>query len=93
MTEQVENPLRIVHTEGTAAETWTVDTNKQLPFDGRALSVDGFQVLGRLRNGNNVVKFSTGYADTQIGPDRDQFQFTWEEPLRGTISATVRMDL
>ena len=91
--EPAENPLRVLHTEASAASTWTIETDKRLPFEGRVVSVDGYQVLGRLRSVSNVIKFSAGYADTQIGPDRDQFQYTWSEPLRGTISATVRMDL
>ncbi|NRB01669.1 MAG: right-handed parallel beta-helix repeat-containing protein [Rhodobacteraceae bacterium] len=87
-----ENPLKIEHTEGSPAAVWTIDTAQQLPFGGEVRGVDSHQVKGKLRNGNNVIKYSPGYADPAVGPNRDQFQMSWNEDLRGTIIATVRMD-
>ena len=92
VSERVSNPLRLRHTEGSVATTWSVDTEERLPFKGQTLSVEGAVVLGRLRNSSNSVVFATPALDTRKGTNHDHIEVTWDQPLRGTLQLTIRMD-
>ena len=89
---RVSNPLRMKHTEGSVATTWTVDTNEKLPFNGQTLAVDSVVVLGRIRNSSNSVVFLSPAADTRKGSNFDQVQLTWQQPVRGAVQVAIRMD-
>ena len=90
--ERVSNPLRLKHTESSVATTWTIETDDQFPFKGQALAIDSVVALGRIRNSSNSVVFPSPAADIRKGVNFDQFQLTWEQPVRGTVQVVVRMD-
>ncbi|WP_028955100.1 glycosyl hydrolase family 28-related protein [Sulfitobacter sp. 20_GPM-1509m] len=88
----VSNPLRVRHGETTTAQTWVIDTNGELPFEGWATQVVAVTAHGRLRNDNNVTKFDFPYTDPEEGPNRDQVHLGWDQPMKGTVNLIVRMD-
>ncbi len=90
---QVSNPLRLRHYENTTAQTWVVDTNDELPFGGRALLVDSIVTTDPVKNNSNVTKFQMPYVDAQQGANADQVHLIWDEPMRGSVHMTVRMDV
>ncbi|QBF30292.1 glycosyl hydrolase family 28-related protein [Thalassococcus sp. S3] len=89
---QVANPLRVQFTENTARETWTIDTNEELPFRGRAMNVDAVAVTGNLRNNNNVITYASPNALTQQGSRGSQVQLRWPNAVKGTVVVTSRID-
>ena len=92
MLEKVTNPLRIKHTESSVATTWTIETDDRFPFKGQALAIDSAIPLGRIRNSSNSIVFPSPAADIRKGVNFDQFQLTWDQPVRGTVQVVVRMD-
>ena len=92
MFEQAHNPLVVEHTQNTNATTWTVDTNKKLPFESHCMSVDAVVLSGDIYKNANVKQFQTPEAKGEIGSDKDQFRLEWGSAVRGEIRAAVRMD-
>ncbi|WP_415922025.1 glycosyl hydrolase family 28-related protein [Tateyamaria sp. SN6-1] len=92
VTEQAHNPLHIQYSQNSNAQTWTIDTNKQLPFEAFCRSVDAVVATSDIRNSSNVKQFQAPVARGRIGPNDDQFSLEWGTAVRGTIRATVRMD-
>lgn len=93
VTKQSANPLRIRHDQATAAETWTLGTNGELPFEARARGVDAVVAKGKIRNGASVVRHSVPYAKLEEGANGDAVQLVWEEAMRGEVMVAVRIDL
>lgn len=92
VTEQAHNPLVVEHTQNNNAKTWTVGTNKKLPFDGYCMFVDSVSLSGDLRNSAGVKQFEAPVAKGRIGASEDQFTLEWSSEMRGQIRAVVRMD-
>jgi hypothetical protein len=90
--EKATNPLRIKHTESSVASTWTIETDEKFPFKGQALAIDSAIALGRIRNSSDSIVFPSPAADIRKGANFDQFQLTWDQPVRGTVQVVVRMD-
>jgi hypothetical protein len=89
---QVECPALIDFSQGSEADTWTIDAADVLPFGGQALSVDSVITLGALRNAANVRQYAMPHVDLRQGPNRDQLRLVWPTAVRGRVMATVRMD-
>lgn len=88
----VENP-RILNVEQTTeASTWTVDCSDVLAFDGFARNVTALVPEGRIRNASNVSNWDFPYVAVEQGPNDDQVELNFSEPVRGTMIMTVRMD-
>lgn len=92
VTEQAHNPLIVEHTQNNNAKTWTIGTNKQLPFDGYCMFVDSVSLSGDLRNSASVKQFEMPVAKGRIGSTEEEFSLEWSTEMRGQIRATVRMD-
>ncbi|MEO0669196.1 MAG: glycosyl hydrolase family 28-related protein [Pseudomonadota bacterium] len=92
VSEQAHNPLHIDFTQNSNAQTWTVDTDKRLPFEGFCRFIDAVVATGDIRNSSNVKQFQAPVARGRNGPDEDRFTLEWGTPVRGSIRATVRMD-
>ncbi|WP_147107297.1 glycosyl hydrolase family 28-related protein [Tateyamaria sp. syn59] len=90
--EHAENPLVVAHNQGTNARTWTVGTDKKLPFEGFCQFVDSVMLTGDLRNNSNQRRYETPVGRGRIGSDDDQFSLEFSEDMRGSVRATVRMD-
>ncbi len=86
------NPLHVTHSQNSASNTWTVQTEGQLPFGGRCRGVDAVVATGRLRNSGGTTIFATPYVGLEQGSDGDEVDLHWETNLTGDVSVTVRMD-
>ncbi len=92
VTEQVQNPASLTHTEASASTTWVAETAPYLPFGGRARFVDGVMPNGAVQNSANSDVFSLPWADVSYGPNNSQVRFVWETAVKGTVRYTARMD-
>ena len=90
--EQAHNPLIIEHTKYSNEQTWTVGTNKQLPFKSYCMFVDSVALTGDMRDNSNVKRFETPVAKGRVGTNQDAFSLEFSTALRGRIRATLRMD-
>ncbi len=91
--KRTASPLRLRHDQGTAAQTWVVDTAGELPFGGRARAVDGVVALGQIRNAQSAVKHAMPHARLEEGANKDQVILSWDEAMRGEVSLMVRVDI
>lgn len=89
---QVSNPLRVRHTEGSVAQTWNIDMNNELPFGGQARGVDSIVALDKIRNGQSATVHSMPYVLTQQGSSKDTIKLVWDQPVRGEVAISVRID-
>ena len=92
VTEPVENPLRVTHSQSTGSSAWTIDTGTGLPFQGRATNVDSVVATDGIRNNANAVIYPFPFVGVQQGPEKKQIRLNWPEPTRGTVRILVRMD-
>ncbi|WP_170551484.1 glycosyl hydrolase family 28-related protein [Ruegeria atlantica] len=90
--QKVANPLRVKHTQGTAARAWSVQTAGELPFGGYARSCDAVTALGALRNTFGAVTYATPYVQLEQGASRNAINLRWPEAVRGEVSTLIRME-
>jgi len=89
---QAANPLRLSHTQNTAAASWTVEGAPLLPFGGRARAIDALVPTDRIRDAAGLSVPEMPHVDVEQGPARDQLRLNWSAPVRGRVSLTIRMD-
>ncbi|OUD10972.1 hypothetical protein BVC71_00070 [Marivivens niveibacter] len=92
VTEETVNPAMIEHSQSTASRTWVIDTAPTLPFGGRARVVETLQNEGSITNGSNSVDYSTPWIEPSYGTDMTQIAVNWQNAVKGTVWARVRMD-
>ncbi len=88
-----ENPLLVRFSQNSAAQTWVVDTEKRLPFDGYAMEVESLVTRSRPRDVNNVSKYHMPYTQTREGGAQNRVHVIWPEDMRGDITMKVRSDI
>ena len=93
VSRQVSNPLRLRHSEATAAQTWTIDLGGELPFDGEARGVDSVVALGPIKTSANQNHFTMPFIRTEQGGQDDKIDLVWDEPVTGEVTVVVRIDL
>ena len=89
---QAANPLRLSHTQNTAAASWIVDGAPRLPFGGRARAIDALVPTDRIRDGAGVSVPELPHVDVEQGAAGDQLRLNWSAPVHGRLSLTIRMD-
>jgi hypothetical protein len=92
VTHGAASPLRLEHVQNSAAASWTVNTDRQLPFEGRARKVDAVAAIGPIRTGGGSTRYATPYIEVEQGSNRDQVRLRWQEALRGEVQVIVRVD-
>ncbi len=92
VTEPIENPLRVTHTQSSTAASWTVDTGTGLPFEGRATNCDSIVATDNVRTSSGATTFTFPHVDVQQGTDKDQIRLNWPDAVSGTVRVLVRMD-
>jgi hypothetical protein len=90
--EPVFNPLTFRHTEGSDASSWSVSTEKQLPFGGLTKSMVGLVPDGKIIRGTNTRVTEFPYTALKQGADQDELAVKWSVACRGLVHLTVRMD-
>jgi len=89
---ETQNPVIREHEQSSEATTWTIETDRYLPFGGKAMTVDAVVPVGAIRNDDNDAVFALPYAVPEQGSDEDEFHLVWPEPVRGKVKYSVRMD-
>lgn len=92
VSEQVSNPLKLKHTEGSVASTWDVDTAGLLPFQGNARSLDSVVAIDRIRNSAGSTQYIAPYAQLNQGSQKDRINLLWGTSVRGAVQLSIRMD-
>ena len=87
------NPLVVAHTQNTAAETWTVESEGFVPFGGRIRMVEAVQPEGAITTSSNAARHVFPHATPGTGTQGTQVQLRWGEAVRGKAIVTMRMDL
>ena len=92
VTEIVQNPASLTHTQSTASNSWIADTDPHLPFKGYARFVDAVTADGAIKDAGNADVFELPWVDASYGTENRQARFVWQTPVSGTIRYTARMD-
>ncbi|WP_380054360.1 glycosyl hydrolase family 28-related protein [Falsihalocynthiibacter sp. SS001] len=90
--EPIFNPLSFRHTEESDSSSWTVDTEKKLPFGGMTKSMVGLVPDGKILRSSNTHVVEFPYTSLKQGSDQDELRVKWSVACRGTVHLTVRMD-
>ena len=92
ISKQVENPMRIAHSEETPSATWEIDLAGELPFSGPARRIDALVILDEVRDTSGNPVFLMPHTIAQQGPNKDRVQIAWGQPVAGDVAVTVRID-
>lgn len=92
VTYQAMNPLRIRHSQSSAAGTWTIGPDGELPFGARARGIDGVVMLDAIVNGSGAQVSAMPYSKLQQGAAKDLIQLVWPEAVKGEVAVLVRID-
>ena len=86
------NPLVILHTQNSAADTWVVDGGGFMPFGSRARNTTSIVADGAIINSSGAAQYVMPYAVNEQGTNRDQVNLRWPTPVRGKALLTIRCD-
>ena len=92
VSQLVMNPLPILHTQNTAADTWVVDGGAFMPFGGRVRNTQSVVADGAITNTANVAQFVMPFVLNEQGPGRNLVHLRWPTAVKGKILATIRCD-
>ncbi|MDA7967015.1 glycosyl hydrolase family 28-related protein [Ruegeria sp.] len=87
-----QNPLRVRHTQNSASSAWTVGSQGQLPFGGKARACDAVVAFGPLRTVLNTTRYTAPYAEVRQGTNQDAIRLRWGESLKGSAWVTMRVE-
>lgn len=88
----VASPLRLRHTQSSAAGSWTIETDGQLPFQGRARAVDAIVPIGAIETSSGADRFALPYVRLEQGSNGDEVDLIWQEAVRGEVQVSLRVD-
>ncbi|MCU0899858.1 MAG: right-handed parallel beta-helix repeat-containing protein [Cypionkella sp.] len=92
VTQLVMNPLTILHTQNTAADTWVVDGGAFMPFQSRVRNTQSLVAEGAIVNASNAPQFAMPYVLNEQGSNRNLVHVRWPSAVRGKVLATLRCD-
>lgn len=87
------NPVQVIHTQNTAAETWNVSAGGFVPFGGRIRMVEAVAPEGMITNGSGAGRYVFPYSVPGTGSGGNEAQVRWGEAVRGKALVTLRMDI
>lgn len=93
VSQSISNPIVALHSQNTAAETWTVDASAFIPFGGRIRMVEAVQPEGNLQTAANANRYISATAFPGQGPEANRVQLRWGEAVKGRAVVTMRMDV
>lgn len=93
VTQTIQNPLVISHTQNTAADTWVMEGGGFVPFGGRIRMVESVMPDGAITTAANATRYVFPNALAGQGPGGTQAHLRWGEALRGKVTAVLRMDM
>ncbi len=92
ITQPIQNPLVLDHSENTAASTWAISCAGPLPFGGYAQNVEAVTARAKIQTASNVAHYSMPYVVSEQGGNRDQIHLKWGTAVKGDVTVRVRMD-
>ena len=92
VTQLVMNPLTILHTQNTAADTWVIDGGAFMPFQSRVRNTQSLVAEGAIVNASNAPQFAMPYVLNEQGGNRNLVHVRWPSAVRGKVLATLRCD-
>jgi hypothetical protein len=87
------NPVTVVHTQNTAAETWNVEAGGFVPFGGRIRLVQSVMPEGAITTSLSQVRHAFPNATPGTGTFGTQAQLRWGEAVRGRVIVNMRSDI
>jgi hypothetical protein len=91
VTEQIQSPVTLEHSEASEYQNWTIQCAPYLPFGGYARKVTAVVAEGQITSGGARMS-GMPYTAKQIGPDQSQVRLNWPSPSKGKVQVTVRVD-
>ena len=92
VTQPTSSPVLVQHTQGTAANTWSVDAAAYLPFGAWARNVTGLVAEGAITNAANVTQWVSPYVQVEQGAAKNLIDLKWQTPVKGVMQVTLRCD-
>ncbi|MFZ1347155.1 MAG: right-handed parallel beta-helix repeat-containing protein, partial [Tabrizicola sp.] len=87
------NPVQVMHTQNTAAETWNVSAGGFVPFGGRIRMVEAVAPEGMISTAANAARYVFPYSVPGTGAGGNEAQVRWGEAVKGKALVTMRMDV
>ncbi len=92
VTDPFQSPISIEHQENSDAQVWNVDFSRHLPFAGYARNVTAIVPVGQITAGASARVSTMPFATPRAGAGQNQVQLTWDQPCRGKVMVTARVD-
>ncbi|MFC2968814.1 glycosyl hydrolase family 28-related protein [Acidimangrovimonas pyrenivorans] len=86
------SPVTLEYDQNTAADTWTIDTQGYMAFDGYARTVTGVVAEGEITGGSGARRTDMPYVKVQQGAQSRAVTLNWADPAQGRVQVTVRCD-
>ncbi|MDQ2067321.1 right-handed parallel beta-helix repeat-containing protein [Xinfangfangia sp. CPCC 101601] len=93
VSQTIQNPIVMSHSQTTAADTWVLDPGGFTPFGARIRTVESVMPEGAITNAANVTRFNFPNAVVGQGPGGSQANLRWGEAVKGKVTAVLRMDV
>ncbi len=90
--ETFQSPVSVEHSENSDAQIWTLDFAPYMPFGGRTRNVTAIVPVGQITAGASARVSSMPFATPGAGAGQNQVQLTWDQPCRGKVMVTARVD-
>ncbi len=87
-----QSPVSLEHQESSDAQIWTVDFARHMPFGGFARNVTAIVPVGPITAGGSGQVHTMPHATPRAGAGQNQVQITWDQPCRGKVMVTARVD-
>ena len=93
VSQTIQNPIVVSHTQNTAADTWVVDAAGYIPFGGRIRMVESVMPEGAITTAANAARYAFPNALPGQGANGMQAHIRWGEAVKGKVTAVIRMDV
>jgi hypothetical protein len=93
VSQWIINPVQVMHTQNTAAETWNVSAGGFVPFGGRIRMVEAVAPEGMISTAANAARYVFPYSLPGSGAGGNEAQVRWGEAVKGKALVTMRMDV
>ena len=93
VSQWIINPVQVMHSQNTAAETWNVSAGGFVPFGGRIRMVEAVAPEGMISTAANAARYVFPYSVPGTGAGGNEAQLRWGEAVKGKALVTMRMDV
>ncbi|PJF07902.1 glycosyl hydrolase family 28-related protein [Pseudorhodobacter sp. MZDSW-24AT] len=88
----VMNPLTLLHTQNTAADTWVVEGGAFMPFGARVRNTQSLVAEGAITTAADVAQYAMPFVLNEQGTARNLVHLRWPAAVKGKVLATLRCD-